>query len=609
MSLEVSPQSLRARLRVSAVAPSGVLLPGMRGAWEPTRVLLNGVPPTALSRIGSGHLAVVVPRGVHEIVLDGPLPDRPAVGISLPQQPRYVDATATGWTIEGLIADGRVSGDLQLSRAARATDSAGGDTLESTELPPYLEVERSLSLGLDWSVETTVRRRTPVGRAVVASIPLIPGEAVTTADVRVENGRVQLNLSANATEFSWSSRLSQAETLSLVAPGNVPWSERWRIETGPVWHLETKGLPPIHTSGTEPVRVPEFRPWPGETLELSLSRPKGVGGQSITIDSSELVVTPGQRATSATLSVTFRASRGGPHTITLPEGATLERLSKDGSELPLRQEGRKVVVPLTPGQQHVALIWNQPDGVDGLFHTPVVDLGLPSVNATVRLEAPDDRWVLFARGPRMGPAVLFWGVFMVLLLIAAALSRVPHAPLRAWEWLLLCIGLSQVPVAAAALVPAWLLALGWRKNTPELSRGLFNLRQLGLVALTFIALLVLAGAIHTGLLSDPDMEVVGNGSWGRRLIWYEDRVAGALPVGTMVSAPLLLFRLVMLAWALWIAASLLRWLKFGWSAFSEGSLWHPAPPPPMVARPLVATPRPAPVVPPQDPPQAPPTEP
>jgi len=587
MSLEASPQSLRARLRVSAFAPSGVLLPGARDAWEPTRILINGAPATALSRTQSGHLAVVVPRGVHDLVLDGPLPDRPTVGIALPLRPRYVDASVSGWTIEGVFADGRISGDLQLTRAARAADPSGGDKLEATELPPYLEVERSLSLGLDWIVETTVRRRTPAGRAVVASIPLLPGEAVTTADVRVEGGRVQLNLAANANEVRWSSRLSQVETLKLAAPTDVPWSEVWRIETGPVWHMQASGLAPIHTSGTEPVRVPEFRPWQGETLELSLSRPKGVGGQTVTIDTSELKVTPGERWSSSTLTATFRASRGGPHAIMLPEGATLERMSKDGVELPLRQEGRKVVVPLTPGVQRVQLIWNQPQGVGFLFHTPLVDLGLPSVNAVVQLQVPEDRWVLFARGPRMGPAVLFWGVFLVLLVVAAGLTRVPFAPLRGWEWLLLCVGLSQVPLAAAALVPAWLLALGWRKSTPELSRGFFNLRQLGLVALTFIALAVLAGAITSGLLSTPEMEVVGNGSWASSLNWYEDRVPGALPVGTLVSAPLLAFRLVMLAWALWIAASLLGWLNFGWSAFSQGGLWQPAPPPTKVIRPSV----------------------
>jgi hypothetical protein len=30
----------------------------------------------------------------------------------------------------------------------------------------------------------------------------------------------------------------------------------------------------------------------------------------------------------------------------------------------------------------------------------------------------------------------------------------------------------------------------------------------------------------------------------------------------------------MLAWALWLAVSLLNWLKWGWSCFSSNGLWN-----------------------------------
>jgi hypothetical protein len=29
----------------------------------------------------------------------------------------------------------------------------------------------------------------------------------------------------------------------------------------------------------------------------------------------------------------------------------------------------------------------------------------------------------------------------------------------------------------------------------------------------------------------------------------------------------------MLAWALWLAAALIRWLKWAWTQFSEGGCW------------------------------------
>jgi len=31
----------------------------------------------------------------------------------------------------------------------------------------------------------------------------------------------------------------------------------------------------------------------------------------------------------------------------------------------------------------------------------------------------------------------------------------------------------------------------------------------------------------------------------------------------------------MLAWALWLAASLIRWARWGWSCLTEAGLWRP----------------------------------
>ena len=43
----------------------------------------------------------------------------------------------------------------------------------------------------------------------------------------------------------------------------------------------------------------------------------------------------------------------------------------------------------------------------------------------------------------------------------------------------------------------------------------------------------------------------------------------------MLSAPLWLYRALMLAWALWLAFALLGWLRWGWEAFRTGGLWRP----------------------------------
>ncbi len=110
-----------------------------------------------------------------------------------------------------------------------------------------------------------------------------------------------------------------------------------------------------------------------------------------------------------------------------------------------------------------------------------------------------------------------------------------------------------------------------------MSRVKLNLRQVGVVLATLVALGVLFFSIEQGLLGLPDMQVRGNGSSGYLLKWFADRSGLTLPRPWMVSLPLLAYRGVMLAWALWVAWSLLSWLRWGWGCFTAGGVWRPAP--------------------------------
>ena len=50
-----------------------------------------------------------------------------------------------------------------------------------------------------------------------------------------------------------------------------------------------------------------------------------------------------------------------------------------------------------------------------------------------------DRWVLFVMGPKLGPAVLFWGVLIVIVILAIGLGKIPLTPLKGWHWFLLLL--------------------------------------------------------------------------------------------------------------------------------------------------------------------------
>ena len=183
--------------------------------------------------------------------------------------------------------------------------------------------------------------------------------------------------------------------------------------------------------------------------------------------------------------------------------------------------------------------------------------------------------MLFTGGPRMGPAVLYWGVLIVLLLVALALGRVPLTPLKSWQWLLLGIGLSQVSLFMAAFIVIWLMLLGVRSRLQTLPTPfLFDSMQIGLGFLTLFALGFLFIAVEQGLLGTPEMHVAGNQSSAYELNWYQDRSEALLPQAWILNVPLLVYRLLMLAWALWLAVSLLRWLRWGWQCFTTTAIWQ-----------------------------------
>jgi hypothetical protein len=120
-----------------------------------------------------------------------------------------------------------------------------------------------------------------------------------------------------------------------------------------------------------------------------------------------------------------------------------------------------------------------------------------------------------------------------------------------------------------------LFLLAWRgQQEPERMRAWrFDLLQIGIVLITLVALAILVVVVSKGLLGSPKMFILGNGSSQTYLQWYQGRVGADLPDPYIVSISVWFYRLLMLAWALWLAAALLRWLGWGWFQFSHGGGW------------------------------------
>ena len=202
-----------------------------------------------------------------------------------------------------------------------------------------------------------------------------------------------------------------------------------------------------------------------------------------------------------------------------------------------------------------------------------------NITTVMIMPEPENRWILWADGPLRGPAVRFWTILAVAILAAIALGSVPLSPLRHWEWVLLMIGLTQVHLVAAMMVVGWLFLLAWRGNegAVDMRRWTHNLLQIGIVLLTLVALGVLMVVVGEGLLGNPDMFIVGNGSSRTFLSWFQPRTGLELPQPYVISISVWFYRLLMLFWALWLATALLRWLSWGWKQFSSGGAWRKRP--------------------------------
>lgn len=576
MQLDAKADSLRIELSIHAQQDVAVPLPADLRQWYPQQVFVDGGEAQGLIREHDDSPWLLLTKGVHQVALQGGYAPQVKFTLPLPLPPRYCRVDAQGWRVDGIYENGKVGPQLEFSRLNTEIGDQSRQSLTQGALPAFVRVERILHLGLDWRVTTRVETIAGGDSPVLLELPLWPGEAVTSLDIRVKDGKVLVNLPAGQTALEWQSLLEKRDRLTLTAADHAQWHEIWRADVSPIWHLQTKGIDVVHHQDPQGAWLPEWRPWPGESVELAMTRPRAVAGATLTIDKSELRLKPGQRNQVAELRLNLRSSKGGQHKIGLPHGAALQSVAIDGVSQPIRQQDGGVTLPIHPGAQLIDLSWQTVADPAFVLTTPKVDLGMASVNSHIQVEMGEDRWVLLTFGPAFGPAALIWGLLAVLLLVALGLGRCRLTPLSSWQWFLLLIGISQIHIFAALVVVGWLFALGARGRHVVTPDKTFNLAQVGLAALSLLALLLLFLAVEQGLLGSPDMQIVGNQSTPWHLNWYQDHSDAQLPTALIVSAPMMLYRLLMLGWSLWMALSLLNWLRWGWNCYSEGGLWRRA---------------------------------
>jgi len=575
-------EELEISLGVSALTAIAIPLPTAGDHWQVESITLDGRSALAVNREGDGTIWVPLSSGAHSLRLTARISTAPSIQLAFPKIPRHVSVTSDSWDVTGVGPEQQLISDtLEFVRRSRAGRTAEG-LAAASEFPPFVTVRREFDLGLDWRMRTTVTRIAPAEAALNLEVPLLPQEAVLSEKIATRtlpDGQrmaiVGIERAQQGTQ--WTSAIAPTDTLELSLPAAAARTEVWTFVASPQWNVSFDGLPAVLPQEPDgPQWLYEFYPRPGEHLTVHISRPQPTSGATLAIDSVEQTFTVGKRSADGFLAFEYRSTQGGRQSIHLPEDARVTGVELDHQPVQLRPDRGDLSLGLLPGKHAVQVGWTTPEGAALVIRSPRIDLHTPASNIRTSVRLPEDRWVLFATGRGVGPAILYWGELALFVVVAILLGRSPRSPLRTHEWLLLGLGLSTSSWSVLALVGLWLFAMRWRAGwAAAVPAWRFNTVQVLLAILTVSALsaLVFVGT-SGGLLAPPAMGIEGSGSGRHALGWFLDETPSELPRCTILSVPIWVYRIVMFAWALWVVVALMRWLRATWEAWKTHGIWR-----------------------------------
>jgi len=575
-TIRLSGTELRIEMICHAAASAGLPLPGAPKVWKISGIRIDGRPTSIVARTADTENLLPLERGVHHVVISGTIGTAESIDLVFPRAPGRVAIAAPDWDVAGLREHRLLTGVLGLTR--RKKKDIRLETRPEEGIKPFVHVERFVELDLDWSIRTRVTRIAPEQAGFSIEIPLIDGEKLLSESLQAGGGGVTVSFPPGVAEKTWTSRLERGENLDLSAGDLVAFSETWLLKVSPQWRVSLSGVPPCLPEEIGEYWVFEFHPLPGETLAIGISRPEAVAGATLAIDSVSLTSAIGSRVREHSLEIDLRCTRGGRHGITIGRDITLLSVQRDDEDLNLRLENGKLILPVHPGTQHYQINWREDLKISSIVRSPEIDLGTEASNLELEISLPGNRWVLGLSGPQVGPAVLYWSELLLMGLLAFLLARFGPQEISMGRWLILGLGFSTFSWGPFVFIVLWLLLIDTRgKLKRKLRWWQFDLYQVFIMWITAAAIFCFVVAVPYGLLASPNMHIEGNASSGHVLRWFSDSTTGPMPGARVLSLPMFTYRIVMLVWALWLAGTLLGWLKWAFSCWSRGGRWKRRP--------------------------------
>jgi hypothetical protein len=577
--VSTNDKSLRLSMSVHANVATAIAIPKSE-FWRPEKISINGKEAGSLFR-NNGWIYIPVDKGLSMVVLQGQVAPVDVFQLEFKDKPKHVKLLNTQqWEVLGNQGS-RLSGNA-LEFVAKVKIQQGSEqTSTRYNTKPFVKVTRELSVDQLWTVRTSVERIAPSNGSINVKVPTLVGENIMSADLIVENDYVEATIPAGKRVFSWTSTIERQQTLTLHAKPEQALIEQWRVIVSPAWHAELSGLPTIldEQSTLEQPSNNEFftylfYPYPDETLTIAVTRPDAVKGHVLAVDKVNYTINQGSRTSKLELVFDYRSTRGGEHVIDLPVSYQLKEISIDNKLINLQLEDGKLAIPILPGKHNVKIMMRANVTEELLLSAPEINLNAPVSNITSVLNVSNQRWVLWAKGPLLGPAVLYWGELLAFILLALLVSRVKFSPLSTGNWIVLGFGLSLSNWGILMVIAVWFASItASTYRSKELSPSSYNISQLFLYGLSVAAVISLLSVVPMSLLSSPSMGIEGNSSYGNHLQWFSDKSSGLLPAVSVVSISTLFYKGLMLIWVIWLSFALLGWMKWSWKTLGQQGYW------------------------------------
>jgi hypothetical protein len=563
-------QQMQLLLTVDVHAASAFKLPTSE-RWQISRVLVDQQPQSWVAQKDQNQW-LFVEAGRHTVSLQGSVAGLNRLSIEFPKLLQNLSMTDSRWELEGVRHGTLQDKTLGLIRKAQQDKSEITQLVESVE--PMVRIIREFELGDQWYLTTSVERIAPMHGAINLDLPLYEWEQVTSANANVRDKVIRVHIPAGDNWADWRSLVPYFSELQLTAFDQPSFVEEWYFSVAHQWNMGINGIPQTWPDSISDYENWRFRylPRANETLNLSVAKPLPVKGADLVFEQLTLAIKPGKQQQAFSLVGNYQSSRGGQGQMKVGSGEQLDA-SLDNKKVYLQIRNGEVDYPIKPGGHSLDLSWKQNQPFSFRYQMPKINTNSPVSNINVKWQVPRDRWVLWASGPTIGPAIIYWGELLAFLVIAFLLSRAKLLPVSTISWLLLGLGLSTQSWAMFIATTVWLFGLSWwQSNKQGFGDRWFNFIQVALVVVSVLIMLSLISSVPMSLLSQPDMGIVGNQSSGYQLNWYHDRSQGDLPNIVVYSLPMWVYKLAMLMWSLWLASMLLKWSKWSWQVLADGGM-------------------------------------